>query len=52
MGAEINEQEKEAKLKEFFEPARKGDLKHLQEKGGSLSLEELREYSLNNVSST
>lgn len=47
MSEQIGEQEKEAKLKEFFERARKGVLKHLQEKGGSLPLGELHEYSLN-----
>ena len=39
-------QEQEAKLKEFFERARKGVLKHLNEKGGLLSLGELHDYSL------
>ena len=46
MNEGTNEQEKEAKLKEFFERARKGVLKYLDEKGGSLSLEELHDYSL------
>lgn len=34
-------------LKEFFERARRGVLRHLNDKGGSLSMEELHEYSLN-----
>ena len=42
----MEDQEKEAKIKEFFERARKGVLKHLQEKGGLLSLGDLHEYSL------
>ena len=37
----------DAKIKEFFERARKGVLKHLDEKGGLLSLGELHDYSLN-----
>ena len=41
------QEEQEAKLKEFFEKARKGVLRYLQEKGGSLPLGELHEYSLN-----
>lgn len=40
------EQEKEAKLKEFFERARKGVLKYLDDKGGVLSLSDLHDYSL------
>jgi len=43
----INEQEKEAKLKEFFERARKGVLKYLDEKGGTLAMGEMHDYSLN-----
>ena len=39
-------QEQELKIKEFFERARKGVLKHLNEKGGLLSLGELHDYSL------
>jgi len=35
MNEQISEQEKEAKLKEFFERARKGVLKYLDEKGGN-----------------
>jgi len=47
MNEQISEQEKEAKLKEFFERARKGVLKYLDEKGGSLPMGEMHEYSLN-----
>lgn len=36
----------EAKLKEFFERARKGVLKHLNDKGGLLPMIELHDYSL------
>ena len=44
----MNQQaEQEAKLKEFFEKARKGVLLYLQEKGVSLPLGELHEYILN-----
>lgn len=39
--------DQETKAKEFFERARKGVLKHLDEKGGLLSLGELHDYSLN-----
>ena len=42
----MNEQEKKAKMKEFLEKARKGVLRHLDEKGGSLSLGEMHDYSL------
>jgi hypothetical protein len=35
------------KVKEFYERARKGVLKHLDEKGGLLSMSELHDYSLN-----
>ncbi len=38
--------DQEAKIKEFFERARKGVLKHLDAKGGSLSLGDLHDYSL------
>lgn len=41
----MEDQEKEAKLKDFFERARKGVLKHLNEKGGLLSLGDLHDYS-------
>ena len=47
MSEQMSDHEKEAKLKEFFEKARKGVLQYLNEKGGSLSLGELHEYSLN-----
>ena len=47
MNEQINEQEKEAKLKEFFERARKGVLKYLDEKGGTLPMGEMHDYSLN-----
>ena len=46
MEDQIDEQEKEEKFKEFFEKARKGVLKYLDENGGSLSMEKLHEYSL------
>jgi len=39
-------QGQEAKIKEFFERARKGVLKHLDAQGGSLSLGDLHDYSL------
>ncbi len=39
-------QEQDAKLKEFFERARKGVLSHLNEKGGVLPMGNLHEYSL------
>ncbi len=42
----MEDQDKEAKFKEFFERARKGVLKHLNDKGGLLSLGDLHEYSL------
>lgn len=35
------------KQKEFFEKARKGVLKHLAEKGGTLPMSEMHEHSLN-----
>ncbi len=38
--------EQETKLKEFFERARKGVLKHLEVQGGMLSLADLHDYSL------
>ncbi|MGE0267945.1 MAG: hypothetical protein AB7S78_05780 [Candidatus Omnitrophota bacterium] len=43
----MTDQDKEAKLKEFFEKARKGVLKNLDQKGGTLPLAEMHEYSLN-----
>ena len=46
MSNETQEQ-KEARLKEFFERARKGVLKHLHQKGGLLPMTDLHDYSLN-----
>ncbi len=40
-------QDQETKAKEYFERARKGVLKHLDEKGGLLPLPELHDHSLN-----
>ena len=42
----MDDQDKETKLKEFYERARKGVLKHLSDKGGLISLGDLHEYSL------
>jgi hypothetical protein len=39
-------EDKEAKIKEFYERARKGVLKHLESAGGMLSLGDLHDYSL------
>jgi len=47
MSEQISEQEKEAKFKELFERARKGVLHYLDEKGGTLPMGEMHEYSLN-----
>jgi len=47
MNEQISEQEKEEKFKELFERAKKGVLKFLDEKGGSHSMGEMHEYSLN-----
>ena len=47
MGDNIDEAEKEAKFKVLLERARKGVLKHVIDKGGSLSLEAMHDYSLN-----
>jgi hypothetical protein len=47
MNKDMTEEEKEAKFKALFERARKGVLKHVAAKGGSLSLGEMHEYSLN-----
>ena len=47
MNEQISEQEKEAKFKELFERARKGVLKYLDEKGGTLGMGEMHDYSLN-----
>jgi len=46
MNNELSNQEKEAKFKEHFERARKGVLKYLDEKGGSLPMGEMHDYSL------
>ena len=46
MSEEVTEAEKEAKLKAFFERARKGVLTFLDEKGGSLPMGELHDHSL------
>lgn len=46
MSEQMNEQEKEEKFKEFFEKARKGVLKYLDENGGSLPMDKLHDYSL------
>lgn len=43
----MTDQDKEEKLREFFEKARKGVLKNLDQKGGTLSLSAMHEYSLN-----
>jgi hypothetical protein len=42
----MSEQDKEINLKEFFERARKGVLKYLNDKGGLLPLGDVHEYSL------
>ena len=47
MNEHNDEQEKEEKFKEFFETARKGVLKYLDEKGGTLAMGEMHDYSLN-----
>jgi len=47
MNNEITEEEKEEKFKALFERARKGVLKFVNDKGGSLGMEEMHEYSLN-----
>ena len=46
MNNETQEQ-KETKLKEFFERARKGVLKHLNDRGGLLPMADLHDHSLN-----
>lgn len=44
----INEEEiKLKKQQEFWERARKGVLKHVQEKGGKLAMSEMHDYSMN-----
>ena len=47
MNEQVSEQEKEAKFKELFERARKGVLQYLDEKGGTLVMGEMHDYSLN-----
>ena len=47
MNEQTDQQDKEAKFQELFEKARKGVLKFLNEKGGSLQMDEMHEYSLN-----
>lgn len=42
----MSDQDKEVKFKEFFEKARKGVLKYLNESGGSLPMDKLHDYSL------
>lgn len=39
-------QDQDAKIKEFYERARKGVLKHLDSKGGILPMGDLHDYSL------
>ena len=46
MSDKVTDEEKEAKLKAFFERARKGVLTFLEEQGGSLPMGELHEHSL------
>ena len=46
MSDKVTEEEKEAKLKAFFERARKGVLAFLEEQGGSLPMGELHDHSL------
>ena len=46
MSDKVTEEEKEAKLKAFFERARKGVLTFLEEQGGSLPMGELHDHSL------
>ena len=47
MDNHMSEEEKEAKFKALFERARKGVIRHIVDKGGSLSLDAMHEYSLN-----
>ena len=47
MSHEMSQEEKEAKFKEIFEKAKKGVLKYLDEKGGTLPMSELHDYSTN-----
>lgn len=46
MSDKVTDEEKEAKLKAFFERARKGVLTFLDEQGGSLPMGELHDHSL------
>jgi len=47
MNESMSEEEKEVKFKKLFERARKGILKYVDEKGGTLGMEEMHDYSLN-----
>jgi hypothetical protein len=47
MGENVEEAEKEAKFRALFERARKGVLKFMIDKGGSLPLDAMHDYSLN-----
>ncbi len=47
MSNNLNDQEREANLKEFWERARKGVLVHLNEKGGILPMAQMHDFSLN-----
>jgi len=47
MSTETDEQEKEAKFNALFKRAKKGVLAFLNENGGSQSLSDMHEYSLN-----
>jgi len=46
MSDKVTDEEKEEKLKAFFERARKGVLTFLDEQGGSLPMGELHDHSL------
>lgn len=45
--SQMSDEEKLKKQQAFFERARKGILKFLDEKGGKLTLNELHDYSMN-----
>ena len=47
MNEQTDQEDKEAKFQELFERARKGVLTLLNDKGGSLPMDEMHEYSLN-----
>ena len=47
MSDDITEEEKKEKFQALFERARKGVLKFVNDKGGSLPMGEMHEYSLN-----